>query len=78
MYKDASLQEGRRNKVVNIGTLPYIISYASDIAPLRPYLPRASILPDEFLISVAYPQCKTASENNFFSDTDLLELLVSI
>lgn len=75
MYKDASLQEGRRNKVMEVRTFPYVISYASDIAPLPPYLPKASVLPNEFMIPVAYPQCKTAFENNFFPNTDLLELL---
>lgn len=75
MYKDASLHEGRRNKVLKVRTFPYVISYVSDIAPLPPNLPKAGILPNEFLIPVAYPQCKTAFENNFFPCTDLLELL---
>lgn len=61
MYKDASLQEGRRNKVMKIKTFPYVIFYASDIASLPLYL-----LPNKFLIPVAYPQCKTAFENTFF------------
>lgn len=74
MYNDAPLQEGRTNNVVNVRTFPYLLSCASNTAPLPPYLPKACVLSNEFLIPVVYPQSETAFQNNFFSNTDHLEL----
>lgn len=66
MYEDASLLDGKRNKVVKVRTFLYFISYRSDVAPLPPYLAKGSILPNEFLTPVACLQCKTTFENSFF------------
>lgn len=62
------------NNVVNVRTFSYLISYASNTATLPSFLPKACFLPNEFLILVVYPQSETGFHNNFFSNTDHLEL----